>query len=228
MALFAATAGRGPLNDALELEESRPHDHGGAAHEDLLGRGAQEVGGALGLLLLGVALGVIFIVVWASVSSRLGARSAIGSTMKLGAVGFVAVVVVPFLKYPANPPAVGDPDTVDQRTVQYLMVVAFSIVLAVLTWQLYRRVAGSVLRRTWVSSIVYAAGLAVVAFVIPASPDDVEAPADLVWQFRLASLGVLAVGWAVLSLVTGTLLTSLERVRVPDDSSEHRSVGQPT
>ncbi|MFN3256403.1 MAG: CbtA family protein [Ilumatobacter sp.] len=212
IATFTSTVGRGPLDDALALEESLPHDHGGAGHEALMSRGVQEVGGLVGLVLFGLALGLIFMVVWAKVSKHLPARTSIASTMQLGAIGFVTVVLVPFVKYPANPPAVGDPSTVDERTVQYLAVVAMSIVLTIVVWQVRRRLStGSDVRRAWLSTAAYAAGLAVIAFVLPESPDVVEAPTDLVWRFRLASLGALATGWLVLSLASGTLLSGLER-----------------
>ncbi|WP_394932681.1 CbtA family protein [uncultured Ilumatobacter sp.] len=210
IAVSAATVGRGPLKKALELEESLPDGHGGAAHEDLFSRGAQEVGGAIGLLLFGVALGVIFTIVWGALSPHFAARTSIGSTLQLGAVGFFVVVLVPFLKYPGNPPAVGDPDTVNERTVQYLSVVVFSILLAVLVWKLYVHLEGSVVKRIWIASAVYIAGLAIVALVLPRSPDAVDVAADLVWQFRLATLAGLALGWTVLSLMTGWLLSARE------------------
>ena len=38
------------------------------------------------------------------------------STALVAAVGFVAVALVPFLKYPATPPAVGNADTIGDRT----------------------------------------------------------------------------------------------------------------
>ena len=51
-ALFAATAGRGPIRDAIALEDSISHATSGAHHEDLFSRGVQEIGGAIGLIVL--------------------------------------------------------------------------------------------------------------------------------------------------------------------------------
>lgn len=221
IAAFSATAGRGPMNDALELEESLPHDHGGAVHEDLLSRGVQEVGGAIGLILFGVALGVIFMVVWAAVSRHLPAKTSIASTVQLGAIGFATIVVVPFLKYPANPPAVGDPDTINERTVQYLSAVAYSVVLVVIVWQVWNHWPGSRVARSWLAALAYGVGLAIIAFVLPETPDVVDAPTDLVWRFRLASLGGLACGWTVLSLTAGSLLSRLETPQATADGQAH-------
>ena len=206
-ALFAATAGRGPIRDAIALEDSISHATSGAHHEDLFGRGVQEVGGAIGLVVFGLALGVIFAVVLGAVGPRLAASTPLVASVRLGCAGFVAVVVVPFLKYPANPPAVGDPSTVNERTMLYFAALALSILLAWAVWRFHRAARLAPTAQAWATAALYAAGLAVIFLALPANPDDVEAPAELVWRFRLASLGGLAAAWAVLALVTGTLLS---------------------
>ena len=206
-ALFAATAGRGPIRDAIALEDSISHATSGAHHEDLFGRGVQEVGGAVGLIVFGLALGVIFAVVLGAVGPRLAASTPLVASVRLGCAGFVAVVVVPFLKYPANPPAVGDPSTVNERTVLYFAALALSILLAWAVWRFHRTARLAPTAKAWATAALYAAGLVVILLALPASPDPVEAPADLVWRFRLASLGGLAAAWMVLALVTGTLLS---------------------
>ena len=205
-ALFMATVGRGPVSEAIDLEESRSAG-AGAHHEDLFGRGVQEIGGAIGLLVFGLALGIVFAVVLAAVGPRLGATTPLAAAARLGVAGFVTVALVPLLKYPANPPAVGDPDTMDQRTLLYLAAVALSIVLSWAVWRFHRGAALAAVPRAWAAAALYGAGLAVIFLALPGSPDSVDAPADLVWRFRLASLGGLASAWAVLALVAGTLLS---------------------
>ena len=206
-ALFAATAGRGPIRDAIALEDSISHATSGAHHEDLFARGTQEIGGAIGLIVFGLALGVIFAVVLGAVGPRLAASTSLIASIRLGCVGFVAVVVVPFLKYPANPPAVGDPSTVNERTMLYFAVLALSILLAWAVWRFHRAARLAPTSQAWATAALYTAGLIVIFVALPASPDAVEAPADLVWRFRLAALGGLAALWAVLALATGTLLS---------------------
>lgn len=213
-ALFAATAGRGPIRDAIALEDSISHATGGAHHEDLFSRGVQEIGGAVGLVVFGLALGVIFSVVLAAAGPRLAAAgprlaasTPLAASLRLGFFGFVTVVLVPFLKYPANPPAVGDPDTVNERTVLYFAVLGLSILLTWAVWRFHRGVKLAPVAKAWATAALYGAGLVVIFLAVPGNPDVIEAPADLVWRFRLASLGGLAAAWATLSLVTGTLLS---------------------
>ena len=206
-ALFAATAGRGPIRDAIALEDSISHGTSGAHHDDLFSRGVQEIGGAIGLIVFGLALGVIFAVVLAAVGPRLVASTPLTASIRLGFFGFVAVVLVPFLKYPANPPAVGDPDTVNERTVLYFAVLGLSILLTWAVWRFHLGVSLSPVAKAWATAALYGAGLLVIFLALPGNPDAIDAPADLVWRFRLASLGGLAAAWATLALVTGTLLS---------------------
>ena len=206
-AAFLATVGRGPIADAIALEEARDHASGAAHHQDLFSRGVQEIGGMLGLIVFGLALGIIFAVVLAAVGPRLGAATPMGAAVKLGWAGFATVALIPFLKYPANPPAVADPDTVNQRTLAYFAVLGLSILLTLAVWRLHNRLRVGPAARAWAAAALYSTGLAVIFLALPADPDSLDAPADLVWRFRMASLGGLAAAWTALALTTGTLLT---------------------
>ena len=206
-ALFAATAGRGPIRDAIALEDSISHTTSSAHHEDLFSRGVQEIGGAVGLIVFGLAMGIVFSVVLAAVGPRLAASTAMAASVRLGFFGFVTVVLVPFLKYPANPPAVGDPATVNERTALYFAVLGLSILLTWAVWRFHRGVALAPASKVWATAALYGAGLAILFLALPVSPDPIDAPAELVWRFRLAALGGLAAAWTVLALVTGTLLS---------------------
>ena len=228
MAAFTATVGRAPIRAAVEYEQGLARDHragavahvydrllsaardhraGAVAHEDLFSRGAQEIGGAIGLVIFGLGLGIVFAIVLGSVGSQLRAATAMAATCQLAAAGFATTVLVPFLRYPANPPAVGDPDTVARRTLLYFAAVAASLALTLIVWRLWRRgAAWPTAARAWAAAAAYGAGLAALLIGLPDAGAAADAPADLVWSFRLVSLGGLAVAWAVLGLVAGTLL----------------------
>jgi hypothetical protein len=204
--------GEGPIGDAIALEHQRPgaHDHADA----IFGRGAQQAGGALGGVVFGVALGAIFAVAFALLRRRLRAADDWRAAVSLAGIGFVTLYLVPFLKYPANPPAVGDPDTIGQRTVLWLLVLAWS---AVATWAGWR--AAQVLRQRRVPDHLrfpavvglYAAIVACGLALLPASPDEVAVPATLLWRFRLASLAGAAACWTVLGVAFGWLQLAAQR-----------------
>ena len=125
----------------------------------------------------------------------------------LAAAAYLATAVLPSLKYPANPPAVGDPDTVNERTLLYFTFLAASIILAVAVGMLYKRLAARLERSAAVVSTAAAAlaGTAVLLAVWPSSPDRVaeDFPAQLLWDFRLESLATLTIIWSTFGLGMG-------------------------
>lgn len=181
--------------------------HGG----DLVTRTQQVVGGAVTSMLVGIAFGVIFAVVFAKARHRLAPHSDFWRSMVLAATGFGAVTLLPAIVIPANPPAVGDPATVTQRTWLYVLAlllgVAIALTVPMLDRLLVRRGLSDGAR--W-SIDVLATVLAVVAVVVvlPGSPDSVpeDVPAALLWDFRVASLAQVATMWVVLGTVFGLLM----------------------
>lgn len=213
LAAYMLLFGRGPINDALRYEEELAHDAEGAGHvhDALFSQGVQELGGALGLLIFGLALGVIFAIVHASIAPRLGAMTHLGSSVRLGLIGFWVIVLVPFLKYPANPPAIGDPDTINNRTILYFTILGLSIVLVNAVWHFVTRMSRPATTRAWTAAGLYGLGLALMFIVLPSGSDPIDAPSDLIWNFRLASLGGLVASWSAMALTLGTLMTSQQR-----------------
>ena len=118
--------------------------------------------------------------------------------------------MVPALKYPANPPAVGDPTTAGDRAVQYAALLALSIALAVvlvrLSAWLRSRIDDPTRLLAIAAATLVAYGLLLIA--LPGTPDAIHpvVPAKLVWDFRVQSLGGLALMWAVIGLGLGWAL----------------------
>ena len=215
LALFLLLVGEDSIGDAIALEEAAA-GHGGS--DAPFTRGAQMVGGALGSLFVGAALGAVFGVVFAATRHRLPGRDDWRRAMWLAGAAFVSIQLVPALKYPANPPAVGDPDTVDRRTLLFLLLVAFTIVATVAATRLRRWLDGRGLpEHAAVTAAVVAwlvmVGLALALF--PPPPDPVRIPADLAWRFRLASIGGVAAFWATTGTVFGWLLLTVGRPSRP-------------
>ncbi|MBW8729566.1 MAG: CbtA family protein, partial [Terrabacter sp.] len=121
-----------------------------------------------------------------------------------------------------NPPAVGNPETVGQRTMLYAVVLLLGVAIALLVPLLDQRLAAraTVPSTRWAIDIVATVVLVVLVLVLmPGSPDAVPAdvPAALIWDFRLASLAQLATMWLTLGLVFGLLL---ERLAAPERALE--------
>ncbi|MEO7446708.1 MAG: CbtA family protein [Humibacillus sp.] len=183
----------------------------GGAEEPLVSRAVQAVGGAVTSVLVGVAVGVIVAIVYARVRERLGTRGDLVGALALVAIAFAAVSLIPALVVPANPPAVGDPSTVGRRTLLYAVVVlcgvAVPLVVAAGDRGLRRR--GVCASTRLAVDVLAATALVTAVLVLVPGPTDVvpdDVPADLLWDFRLASLAQLAAMWLTLGLVLGLLL----------------------
>lgn len=189
---------------ALEIEAANSSGHG----DEMFSRGTQVIGGMLAAGIYGLFLGVVFGFVSAILWRALPGSSAFAKSIRLAVVVFVAWVLVPALKYPANPPAVGDPDTVGQRTASYLALMTLSLLLAYGAWMLWswlteRGLDGA--RRFAAVAGAYLAAVTVAYVAFPANPDSLDAPANLIWHFRIDSLAGNALLWLVMGAVFGYL-----------------------
>ncbi|MFF4365404.1 CbtA family protein [Streptomyces sp. NPDC001594] len=206
--LVAYLLGESKVDAAIAIEEAGEAAHGHAEAAPV-SRALQATAGlGTGTLLYGVALGGIAALLFCFALGRIG-RFGPRATAALVSGGlFLTVGLVPFLKYPANPPAVGDPDTVVRRTTLYLLMIALSVLLASAALILGRRLAPRL--GNWNASVVAALAFVVAvgtAYALLPGINEVPAdfPAALIWQFRLASLAIQAVVWAVFGLAFGFL-----------------------
>ncbi|UNO41852.1 CbtA family protein [Streptomyces sp. MST-110588] len=205
-----------PLMDrAIRAEEARQahEEHAGAAggavtahHEELFTRGTQHFGLVVTAVVAGLALGVLFAVVHLLVHRRTdpGARPW-SRALTLAAAAFTGVALLPGLRYPANPPGVGDAGTVGERQLLWLAAVVIGALGMVLAWQVHRRLAGrpDPVRHSAVALIVIA--FLALLFTLPGNPDPVPVPATLLWDFRMLSLASHALLWSVLGAAFGIL-----------------------
>ena len=209
-AVFAFFVGEPLLDRAVNLEEA-----GHAAdHEEAFTRATQKVGLFVATGLAGSFLGGMFGIAFTVFRERLTARSDWTRSLCLAAVAFVGVVLVPFVKYPANPPTVGDPDTIGVRTVAYFVLIGVSLSAIWVSWYTARA-----MREGGVAAPVrhLSVGAALVALLVlllvglPAADDPGDFPAGLLWSFRLSSLGTQLVLWTGLGVVFGLLCELAER-----------------
>lgn len=208
----AATPAPGPAGH----DEADGHSHSQEnSHEDegaVVSRGTQRTWGLLtGSLAVGVALGGIVALVSAGIVGRLGQLRPGQSTAVIALIGFVAFALVPFLKYPATPPAVGSAETIEERTVYYFVFVLISLVVAIAASVLAIRLSTRSGAYVGVVSgvAVYLVAMVVAGQLMPTVNEVGDFPADTLWFFRRASLMTLATTWAVIGVVLTGLVGRL-------------------
>ena len=220
------------IQTAISLEESHEdasaaHSHSDAQTGESEGAGAghhhdesgtvvsrhnQRTWGLLtGTLAIGLALGGIIALVAAGVLGRIGALSPGQSTALVAFLGWVAVILVPFLKYPANPPAVGNADTIGSRTTEYFVFLLVSVVVAVLSGLLALRVRDHSGTYAGVLAGIgaYLVVMVVVGLLMPTVNEVGDFPADTLWYFRRDSLITNGALWATLGVVLTGLVGRL-------------------
>src|SRR5215472_5183791 len=206
---FAWIFGEPQVDLAIGFEQHMHAAAGDAPEPEIVSRAVQATAGLLtGIVVYGWALGGIFSLVFAYAYGRIGGMRPRATAAMLAVAGFLTLILVPQIKYPANPPSIGEPDTIAARTALYFTMIALSVIAAVAATstarQLTRRLGG------WNSAIAGgAAYLAVIRVSMLILPPVNEVPADFsataLWNFRIASLGSEAVLWIALGLVFGLL-----------------------
>ncbi|MGH9021816.1 MAG: CbtA family protein [Acidimicrobiia bacterium] len=200
------------IDDAIALEESRA-DPNAPPEPELVARELQRGTGRFAAYALGgAAFGLLFGLTYALL--RRSHTEPLRCAALTGAVLTGAITISPWLKYPPNPPAAGDPATLAERQQLYSLLILVSAVvllgaialagrLRAAHWAEHRRVAAVV--------IAGAIAMAAVFALFPPAPDAACAPADLVWRFRVASLATNMVVWTGLALGFGVIAAGSHR-----------------
>jgi len=231
------------IGAAVDYEGKREHTESqlaGGEHEhghELFTRAVQEnVGSAVGVVLFGIAMGVLFAVAYTvlrTVLERRGVRSDPTALALLLSTGmFAAIVLVPSLKYPANPPTVGLEDTIGERSSTFLTITVISVVGACVAvaaglawsrrWGTWRATAGAV--GGYVAVMLCAMAVLPSFHEVPGPLTGSDGlvldgfPAEVLAEFRLYSLVNLALMWLAIG-VTWACLAAVPRVREKSSSA---------
>jgi predicted cobalt transporter CbtA len=220
-----------------------------AASPDIFSRAIQRnVGIGLGLVLFGAAMGALVAVAYAVCVGRTGKIRPFQLGLLVPAFMFVGLYLVPFAKYPANPPAIGHEDTIRQRGFLYLMTVICSclfLFLAVyLGERLHRRY--SVLTSSLTAGVGYVVVMGIVFAILPPlghlhynvvhygrhttetplpltdSQGNIVFPgfpADVLAQFRIYSVAAQVIMWSLIAIIFAPMA---ERVLDPESSRKRK------
>ena len=159
---------------------------------------------------LGLSIGALFGIVFAYARSSLPGSNNKKKALILAGIMWLALFLVPAFKYPANPPAVGDPETIYYRQNLYLAFVAVSGFSALSLAFLYRKIGSPVQAKKAILPAAYVAIMAAAFVVMPANPDQISAPTDLVVNFRIASAFTMSVFWGLLGMMLGSFWDKLK------------------
>ena len=206
---------------------------------DIFSRTIQaNVGIGVGMIAFGAAMGALFAVSYALCLGRVGNVRPRTLALLVAAGGFVAIYLVPYIKYPANPPSIGHPETIRQRGGYYLLMVLASVLLLILAVWLGQRLKARF--GAWNAAVAAGAAFIIAAGVVMAllpqlghlpfnertygnqateTPLPLKNaqgqivypgfPADVLFSFRLYSVAAQLLLWSAIGLIFAPLADRL-------------------
>lgn len=163
----------------------------------------QKGGAFAGGAIYGAGLASLFGVVFVFARNKLPGNDNKRKALFLAAVMWFVLYFMVALKYPANPPAVGDPATIYYREVLYvgyIMISGFAALGLAVSWN---RIPVS--SKKIIIPLIYAAIMVTAYLVMPPNPDKIEISMNLIQTFRIFSAITIGIFWAVLGIVFGSL-----------------------
>jgi predicted cobalt transporter CbtA len=223
---------------------------------DIFSRAIQaNVGIGAGMIAFGAAMGALFAVAYALCLGRVGNVRPRNLALLLAGAGFLGIYLVPFVKYPANPPSIGHAETIRQRGGYYLLMVLASVMLLIAAVWIGQRLRARF--GTWNAALaagaVFVVAVGVVMALLPQlghlafneqtygnhateTPLPLTSskgtivypgfPADVLFSFRVYSVAAQLLLWSVIGLVFAPMADRL--VDPGPASAELRRNPEPT
>ena len=167
----------------------------------------QKGGQILAGVILGVSIGSLFGLVFAYARNTLPGNNDVKKSLVLAGIMWITIYLIPFLKYPANPPTVGDGETVVLRAILYLSFIAISGIGAFGFYKLSKKFKAN---KKFISLVGYAVFITAVFVMMPENPDEITAPMDLVNEFRIMSVLGVTSFWISVGLILGMFWNKLQ------------------
>jgi MFS family permease len=206
---FAKIFGEPQVDRAIEFEDQLDRAKGETPGPELVSRSVQSgVGLMTGVVVYGTALGGLFALAFAFAYQRIGRLSARSTSALLAAAGFLAIFLVPQLKYPSNPPSVGQPETIGYRSELFFLMILISVAALSLAIVIAPRLSARY--GNWNAALLAAAVFIVIIVLAQVILPDInevpdQFPAVVLWRFRVVSVGIQLILWATFGLLFGVL-----------------------
>ena len=160
----------------------------------------QKSGQVLAGVILGLAMGSLFGIVFALSRDSLPGKNIVTKAVFLSGLMWFTLYLIPFLKYPANPPTVGEADTVVLRMILYVSFIIISGIGVIVFYKLLTKLNKN---KKYFALIGYAGLMAIAFIMMPDNPDEITAPMNLVNEFRFVSVLGVSSFWGSVGIILG-------------------------
>jgi len=167
----------------------------------------QKSGQVLAGIILGIAMGSLFGIIYALSRNSLPGKNDVIKAVILAGIMWFTIYLIPFLKYPANPPTVGDGETIALRTILYISFILISGFGAFAFYKLSKKFQNN---KKYFGLFGYVVFIVIIFFVMPENPDQITAPMNLVNEFRLMSILGVSSFWGSIGIILGLFWKKFE------------------
>ncbi|MGI0058648.1 MAG: CbtA family protein [Nitrosotalea sp.] len=174
----------------------------------------QKQGSIIAGAMLGMATGALLGLVFAYSRKILPGNNDITKAVLLSVIMWAVLYFIPFLKYPANPPTVGEPATIAFRSTTYALFVAISGLGAIGFSQVYKKLKN----KKFLAFAGYAGVMALAYVIMPPNPDPISTPMDIVNGFREISAVTVTAYWIVNGIILGWMWKKIKPDQVPTEA----------
>lgn len=164
-------------------------------------KGGQIGGGTI----LGLSFGALFGITFIFGRNILPGSNNQRKAIVLAGIIWLVIFVIPALKYPANPPTVGEAETIFERQNMYIIFTTISGITALALAVIYKKMDGNQVKKLAVISVAYGIVMIGAFIIMPQNPDEITVPTDLMQGFRIASGFSMSVFWLLLGIIFGSL-----------------------
>jgi len=195
------------LERAIDFEEAQaalaaPN----APDEDtLVSLGTQRWGMAIGTGIYGAVLGIVFAAGFTVLRRAAPNWKPLALAVTVSILGFWALSLFPFIRYPLSPPGVGDHDTLTYRQVLQTLFMILSVLgvgvalFAIRAINEKAQETGSRLQMYGGVALVYLVFNVIMYLAHPANPDPVPVPIDLLQLFQALTMVGQFLIWALMA-----------------------------
>ena len=163
----------------------------------------QKSGEVVAAAVYGISLGALFGIIFAYSKNALPGSNYKKKALFLAGILWFVLYLVVAIKYPANPPAVGNPETIYYREALYVAFIAISGFTALILALLWKRV--KINSKKIVFPLVYAGIMTAAYIAMPANPDPINISMELVQNFRVWTAVTIGIFWGLLGIIFGSL-----------------------
>ncbi len=163
----------------------------------------QKAGAFAGGAMYGAGLAALFGVIFVFTRNKLPGKNNKQKAIFLAGIMWFVLFLMVALKYPANPPAVGDPETIYYREtlyVGYIMISGLAALGMAVIW-----IKTRINSKKIIIPLMYAAIMVTAYAVMPSNPDKIEISMDLIQTFRVLTATTIGVFWGILGIIFGSL-----------------------